>query len=57
MGPCDGGQAEYLRVPFADFNLLELPPGEEWERDFAMLSDIFPTGQGPAAPVRAQGDG
>jgi glutathione-independent formaldehyde dehydrogenase len=44
MGPYDGGQAEYLRVPFADFNLLELPPGEEWERDFAMLSDIFPTG-------------
>jgi glutathione-independent formaldehyde dehydrogenase len=44
MGPYDGGQAEYLRVPFADFNLLELPPGEEWERDFTMLSDIFPTG-------------
>jgi glutathione-independent formaldehyde dehydrogenase len=44
MGPYDGGQAEYLRVPFADFNLLELPPGEEWERDFAMLSDIFHTG-------------
>jgi glutathione-independent formaldehyde dehydrogenase len=44
MGPYDGGQAEYLRVPFADFNLLELPPGTEWERDFAMLSDIFPTG-------------
>jgi glutathione-independent formaldehyde dehydrogenase len=44
MGPYDGGQAEYLRVPFADFNLLELPPGTEWERDFTMLSDIFPTG-------------
>lgn len=26
MGPYQGGQAEYLRVPFADFNLLELPP-------------------------------
>jgi glutathione-independent formaldehyde dehydrogenase len=24
--------------------LLPLPPGEEFERDFAMLSDIFPTG-------------
>jgi glutathione-independent formaldehyde dehydrogenase len=44
MGPYDGGQAEYLRVPYADFNLLELPPGTEFERDFAMLSDIFPTG-------------
>ncbi len=44
MGPYDGGQAEYLRVPHADFNLLLLPPGEEWENDFAMLSDIFPTG-------------
>jgi len=44
MGPYPGGQAEYLRVPYADFNLLELPPGQEWERDFATLSDIFPTG-------------
>ena len=44
MGPYSGGQAEYLRVPFADFNLLRLPPGEEFERDFATLSDIFPTG-------------
>jgi glutathione-independent formaldehyde dehydrogenase len=44
MGPYQGGQAEYLRVPFADFNLLPLPPGEEFEQDFAMLSDIFPTG-------------
>lgn len=44
MGPYPGGQAEKLRVPFADFNLLELPPGEEHELDFTMLSDIFPTG-------------
>jgi glutathione-independent formaldehyde dehydrogenase len=44
MGPYQGGQAEYLLVPFADFNLLELPPGDEFERDFTMLSDIFPTG-------------
>ena len=27
MGPYRGGQAEFLRVPFADFNLLELPAG------------------------------
>jgi glutathione-independent formaldehyde dehydrogenase len=44
MGPYQGGQAEYLRVPFADFNLLKLPPGDEFERDFTTLSDIFPTG-------------
>ena len=44
MGPYDGGQAEYLRVPYADVNLLELPPGTEHENDFTMLSDIFPTG-------------
>lgn len=44
MGPYDGGQAEYLRVPFADVNLLELPAGTEHENDFTMLSDIFPTG-------------
>ena len=44
MGPYAGGQAEYLRVPFADFNLLRLPPGDDHELDFTMLSDIFPTG-------------
>ncbi|MDA8370020.1 MAG: glutathione-independent formaldehyde dehydrogenase [Nocardiopsaceae bacterium] len=44
MGPYRGGQAEYLRVPFADFNCLVLPEGEENEADYAMLADIFPTG-------------
>ena len=44
MGPYRGGQAEYLRVPFADFNCLTLPPGDEHEDDFALLADIFPTG-------------
>lgn len=44
MGPYQGGQAEYLRVPFADFNALRLPDGTEHENDFTMLSDIFPTG-------------
>jgi glutathione-independent formaldehyde dehydrogenase len=45
MGPYRGGQAERLRVPFADFNCLRLPEGgDEHEADFAMLSDIFPTG-------------
>lgn len=44
MGPYSGGQAEYLRVPFADFNALVLPEGTEHEADFAMLADVFPTG-------------
>lgn len=44
MGPYQGGQAQYLRVPFADFNALKLPPGDEHEASFALLADIFPTG-------------
>jgi glutathione-independent formaldehyde dehydrogenase len=44
MGPYAGGQAEFLRVPYADINLLKLPAGDEHELDFTMLSDIFPTG-------------
>lgn len=44
MGPYLGGQAQYLRVPYADFNALTLPPGTEHEADFALLADIFPTG-------------
>lgn len=44
MGPYQGGQAQYLRVPYADFNALVLPPGTENEADFALLADIFPTG-------------
>jgi glutathione-independent formaldehyde dehydrogenase len=44
MGPYRGGQAEYLRVPFADFNCLVLPEGDAHEDDFALLADIFPTG-------------
>ena len=45
MGPYSGGQAEYLRVPFGDFNCLKLPEdAEEKENDYVMLSDIFPTG-------------
>ena len=46
MGPYRGGQAELLRVPFADVNCLKLPggPGDELEDDFVLLSDVFPTG-------------
>lgn len=45
MGPYNGGQAEYLRVPFGDSNCLKLPDdADEKENDYVMLSDIFPTG-------------
>lgn len=44
MGPYEGGQAQYLRVPYADFNCLTLPHGTEHEADFILLADIFPTG-------------
>ena len=44
MGPWVGGQAEYLQVPYADFNCLPLPQGKGHEADFALLADIFPTG-------------
>ena len=45
MGPWQGGQAELMRVPYADFNCLKLPEdAEEKEDDYVMLSDIFPTG-------------
>lgn len=46
MGPYPGGQAEFVRVPFADYNALKLPgtPGDEFEDDFIMLADVFPTG-------------
>jgi len=44
MGPYQGGQAQYLRVPYADFNCLPLPAGTEHEADFILLADIFPTG-------------
>ena len=45
MGELPGGQAEYLRVPYGDFNCLKLPAGAaEQEDDYVMLADIFPTG-------------
>ena len=33
----EGGQAQYVRVPFADFNCLKLPAGTEYEDDFILL--------------------
>jgi threonine dehydrogenase-like Zn-dependent dehydrogenase len=45
MGPWEGGQAEMLRVPWADFNALRLPEdAEEKQDDYVMVADIFPTG-------------
>ena len=47
MGGWVGGQAEYVLVPYADFNLLKFPDKDqamEKIRDLTMLSDIFPTG-------------
>jgi glutathione-independent formaldehyde dehydrogenase len=47
MGGWVGGQAEYVMIPFADFNLLKFPDRDaalEKILDLTMLSDIFPTG-------------
>ena len=47
MGGWVGGQAEYVMVPYADWNLLKFPDKEqalEKILDLTMLSDIFPTG-------------
>src|SRR6201989_2935775 len=40
MGPFPGGQAQYLRVPYGDFNCLRLPEDAlEKQDDYALLSD------------------
>ena len=47
MGGWVGGQAEYVLVPYADWNLLKFPDRDQaMEKilDLTMLSDIFPTG-------------
>jgi len=43
MGGFAGGQAEYLRVPYADIGPLKLPDGISDEQAL-FLSDIYPTG-------------
>ena len=43
MGGYDGGQAEYTRVPYADFGPLKIPDGLRDEQ-VVFLTDIFPTG-------------
>jgi len=47
MGGWVGGQANYVMVPYADFNLLKFPDKDqamEKIKDLTMLSDILPTG-------------
>src|SRR4051812_5845088 len=47
MGGWPGGQAEYVMVPYADFNCLKFRDKDQaMEKilDLTMLSDIFPTG-------------
>ena len=68
MGGWVGGQADYVMVPYADFNLFPFPDraqAMEKIRDLTLLSDIFPTGYhgavsagvGPGAIVYVAGAG
>ncbi len=68
MGGWVGGQAEYVMVPYADFNLLKFPDKDKAMakiRDLTLLSDIFPTGYhgavtagvGPGSTVYVAGAG
>ncbi len=68
MGGWVGGQAEYVMVPYADFNLLKFPNKEKAMAkilDLTLLSDIFPTGYhgavtagvGPGSTVYVAGAG
>lgn len=42
-GGYDGGQAEYVRVPYADASPTVIPQGMDSE-DALMLTDVTPTG-------------
>jgi glutathione-independent formaldehyde dehydrogenase len=47
MGGWIGGQAEYVMVPYADFNLIPFPDKAQAMskiKDLTMLTDILPTG-------------
>jgi glutathione-independent formaldehyde dehydrogenase len=68
MGGWVGGQAEYVMVPYADWNLLKFPDkAQAMDKilDLTMLSDIFPTGfhgaytagVGPGSTVYIAGGG
>jgi threonine dehydrogenase-like Zn-dependent dehydrogenase len=42
-GGYDGGQAEYVRVPFADVGPVIIPEGMDYD-DAVLLTDVVPTG-------------
>ena len=54
-GGYPGGQAEYLRVPFADSTHIKVPSGISDEQ-LLFLSDILPTGWQAAAQANIQHD-
>lgn len=51
MGPYRGGQAQYIRVPYADFNALKLPQGTENEADFVLLAGRYLVSQISTHPL------
>src|SRR6478609_6843201 len=57
MGGWVGGQAEYVLVPYADFNCLRFPDRDQALakiKDLTLLSDIFPTGYHGAVTAGVQ---
>ncbi len=53
LGGFAGGQAEYARVPFADFQARKVPAGMKDEQ-VLFLTDIFPTGYMAAEQCRIE---
>jgi threonine dehydrogenase-like Zn-dependent dehydrogenase len=53
LGGFPEGQAEYLRVPFADAGPVQIPEGLDDEQ-VLFLSDIFPTGYMAAESAQIQ---
>jgi len=59
MGGWIGGQADYVMVPYADFNLLKFPDkaqAMEKIRDLTCLSDILPKDSTEPSPPRSASD-
>jgi threonine dehydrogenase-like Zn-dependent dehydrogenase len=54
LGGIPGGQAEYLRVPYADVGPIKVPEGLTDEQ-VLFLSDIFPTGYMAAENAQIEG--
>ena len=54
LGGIPGGQAEYLRVPYADVGPIQVPAGLTDEQ-VLFLSDIFPTGYMAAENAQIEG--